>query len=204
MRVAFLLSILGVSLLAIAGVTGLRGGQARAQTTTAIEVGNYYFCDQSFGGGVCEKAVIAGDTVKWGVQAGSHTVTQCNDTFTACPPAGGFDSGFLNAGQAFSHTFNTPGAFAYRCNVHPSQMRGRITVASAPATPSATPAASPTATALPTPPLTPPASPAAAPKTGGSPPDAGGGLPWSVLLALAGGLLALGAGGLIPVLLRRR
>ena len=203
MRVAFLLSILGVSLLAIAGVTGLRGGQARAQTTTAIEVGNYYFCDQSFGGGVCEKAVIAGDTVKWEFMAGPHTVTQCNETFATCPPAGGFDSGFLNTGQVFSHTFNTPGAFAYRCNVHPSQMRGRITVAPAPATPSATPAASPTATALPTPPLTPPASPAAAPKAGG-PPEAGGSLPWSGLLALAGGLLALGAGGLIPVLLRRR
>jgi len=202
MRLALLLSILGILLLAVAGITGLNGGQARAQTTTTIEVASYYFCDQSFGGSVCEKTVTAGDTVKWEFTAGPHTVTQCNDTFTACPPAGGFDSGTHSAGQEFSHTFNTPGTFAYHCDFHPGEMRGRITVLAAQATPTATPAVSPTASGAPTP--TPAASPAAAPKTGGPPQGATDGLPWSAVLALGGGLLLLGSGGLIPVLLRRR
>ncbi len=202
MRVAFLLSILGVLLLAIAGVTGLDGGQARAQTTTTIEVASYYFCDQSFGGSVCEKTINAGDTAKWEFTAGSHTVTECNDTFTACPPAGGFDSGTHGAGQEFSHTFNTAGTFAYHCTFHPGEMRGRITVLAAQATPTATPAVSPTPSGAATP--TPVASPAAAPKTGGSPQGATHSPPWSAVLALGGGLLLLGSGGLISLLLRRR
>lgn len=39
-----------------------------------------------------------------------------------------FDSGVLQAGVSFSHTFTTPGTFAYTCSLHPEIMRGTIRV----------------------------------------------------------------------------
>lgn len=38
-----------------------------------------------------------------------------------------FDSGFLNAGKSFSHTFDSTGTFNYFCTIHPF-MNGKITV----------------------------------------------------------------------------
>ncbi len=46
-------------------------------------------------------------------------------TFTA--EDGTFDSGSLQQGDTFEFTFDTPGEFAYVCNIHPS-MKGTITV----------------------------------------------------------------------------
>lgn len=40
---------------------------------------------------------------------------------------GAFDSGVLGDGQSYSHTFATPGTYAYRCDAHPS-MVGTIVV----------------------------------------------------------------------------
>lgn len=185
MRGALLLSTLGISLLAIAGFATLEAGQARAQATVAVGVDNYYFCEQSFDGGVCEKTISAGDTVKWEFAAGPHTVTQCIDAFTVCPSAGGFDSGRMNQGQDFSRTFNTPGAYAYRCNVHPDEMRGRITVL-APATPTPSPLATPAVTPVPT---AASPTPRTVARAGGAP---GGDdvVPWAALVtALGAGLL---------------
>jgi plastocyanin len=47
-----------------------------------------------------------------------HTVT-AND--------GSFNSGNLDAGQSWSHTFTTPGTYAYYCAYHP-WMKGTIIV----------------------------------------------------------------------------
>ncbi len=56
--------------------------------------------------------IHAGDTVVWSSTGPSaHTVTA---------DAGGFDSGSLNAGQSFSHTFPSAGTFAYHCQFHQS------------------------------------------------------------------------------------
>jgi plastocyanin len=49
----------------------------------------------------------------------AHTVTA--DTGSA------FDSGNLNPGKTFSHTFDTAGTFAYHCTYH-SNMHGTVTV----------------------------------------------------------------------------
>src|SRR3990172_517710 len=106
-------------------------------------------------------------TVTWNNVSGFHTFTECDDTFSTCPPAGGFDSGNLLTGNSFSHTFDSPGAFEYLCSFHPTDMRGRITVQAAPtATPTPVPTAAPSGTAAPTSPGASPA-PGSLPRAGG-------------------------------------
>jgi hypothetical protein len=133
----------GASLTCVRTLTITVGGVPQAAVTDCTEtlpaptpklvnisVGDFYFCDPSFSGSVCETNISVGNTVTWQwVGAATHTVTECDDTFTTCPPAGGFDSGTLGNGATFSHTFNAAGSFEYRCNIHTTQMRGRINVA---------------------------------------------------------------------------
>lgn len=62
--------------------------------------------------------VLVGDTVTWtnhGTQA--HTVTA----------AEAFDSGVINSGESWSHTFTTPGTVEYLCTLHP-WMKGTVVV----------------------------------------------------------------------------
>jgi plastocyanin len=65
--------------------------------------------------------VPVGTTVLWTNNGNApHTVTS-----TSSPKA--FDSGTLNSGDTFQHTFTTAGQFPYRCNIHPS-MTGMVIV----------------------------------------------------------------------------
>ncbi len=204
MRPVWILATTILSLLALAAVALSSAGGAAADQTQ-IEVGSFYFCDASFTSGVCEKTVNAGDTVLWKVASGTHTVAECDSGFTTCPPSGGFDSGTLSGGSQFPHTFASPGVFYYRCNIHPDQMRGRVTVAAV-ATPTPTSAATstPVASLASTPTAAAPATPAKAPSAGGPPSDASG-VPWDVLLAAAGALLLVGSAGLaLPAARRSR
>ena len=158
-----------------------------AAATTSIDVGDFYFCAASFENGVCDSAVTAGDTVTWQVSNGFHTVTECDATFTTCPPSGGFDSGALSSGGSYSRTFGSPGTFEYECVFHPAQMRGRVLVQAA--TPSASP--SPAASATPggqsaTPTSAAGVSPGAVPASGGGAGE--NGAPWWLL---AGVLVSL-------------
>ena len=90
--------------------------------------------------------VAAGGTVTWLNDDGSkHTVTADNATF---------DSGTLNAGATFAHTFTTAGSFTYICDFH-SDMRGTVLV------PTATGTVPPPAAPAPVTPPPPPAPPAA-------------------------------------------
>lgn len=107
--------------------------------------------------------VAVGATVTWLNNDGAkHTVTADNASF---------DSGTLNAGLSFVHTFTTAGTFAYGCDFH-GNMRGTITVVAAGTTPP--PATQPPATQPPAtqPPATqPPATqpPATTPPAPGAP-----------------------------------
>lgn len=188
--------LLSLTALTVLSIAAFMSGRSPTQAgTVSIEVGNLYFCDVSHQQGVCETTVTAGDTVTWTTVAGFHTVTECDDSFTTCPPTGGFDSGNLPSGNSFSHTFASPGVYAYHCSFHPSDMRGRIIVQAAPtptptpvptAAPSGSTAASPTATA----------APAAVPKTGGTPANGGGMNAGALALVVLGGVLvAAGATG---------
>lgn len=73
--------------------------------------------------------IAHGTTVTWmNGDALNHTVTN------AMGSADTYDSGFIAGGGSFSHTFASPGTFAYYCGVHgadgnpPTGMHGTVTV----------------------------------------------------------------------------
>ncbi|PYK29089.1 MAG: hypothetical protein DME59_00445, partial [Verrucomicrobia bacterium] len=88
-----------------------------------------------------------GDTVRW------TWSSDFNSTTSGIPgmPNGIWDSGILNTGATFSHTFNSTGNFPYYCTVHGGccGMVGMVSVVSA--TPSPTPSSTPSPTPMPTP-----------------------------------------------------
>jgi plastocyanin len=70
--------------------------------------------------------VKAGTTVTFvNTDGTTHTVTSVKQG--TATPDGTFDSGMIEAGKTFTHTFNTPGTYYYACMIH-SQMRGTINV----------------------------------------------------------------------------
>lgn len=172
--------------------------RSASAATVSVEGGNDYFCSSAFDGGVCETNVTAGDTVTWTMAGGVHTVTLCGQDFSVCPAPGGWDSGILTQGDTYSQTFASPGTYAYRCELHPTDMRGKI-VAAAVVTPSPSPTPIVTAEATNAPPAASATStPVALPRTGGVQ-DGGGD---STLYASLG--LALLAGAVLAFTLGRR
>lgn len=169
--------------------------RSASAATVAIEGGNNYFCSSAFDGGVCETNVAAGDTVTWTIVGGTHTITQCSEDFSACPPTGGWDSGIISKDDTFSQMFASPGTHAYRCELHPSEMRGKVVVAAL--TPSPTPTLTSEPTSAPVSGST-TATPAALPQTGGNP---GGGAGVKLYVSLG---LALLAGALLAFTFARR
>jgi plastocyanin len=64
--------------------------------------------------------VHVGDTVTWTNNGGvSHTTTAKGAVW---------DSGTLTPGMSFSFTFTATGKFMYRCQIHPTLMKGIIKV----------------------------------------------------------------------------
>ena len=102
-----------------------------ANSTVAVPVGDAWFCDETFGGGVCDTVIAVGDTVSWnfGDAVLPHTTTACGascDAPTATPLWG---SGVVaGGGGPFEFTFTEPGTYLYYCEVHPFSQRGRIIV----------------------------------------------------------------------------
>ena len=94
-----------------------------------------------------------GDTVRWTWAASVHSST----SGVPGAPDGIWDSGILNQGATFSHTFNSTGTFPYYCTPHGGccGMVGTVIVASASPTPAPTPTPSPSSTPIPTPTPTP-------------------------------------------------
>ena len=164
---------------------------AAAQETTTIAVGNFWFCDSSFQNGVCETTINAGDTVAWdfsGVTV-THTTTECGDSCDAPGDSPLWNSGTVSDGSTFQFTFSEPGTYSYRCNIHPSPMRGQITVLAAQEELAATPDASP-------PPDDSSPSPAvvAPPVTGQGMQSEAGALPWTAVALAASGVALAGLG----------
>jgi plastocyanin len=108
-------------------------GSAGAQGAVTIAVGDNWFCDSSFQGGTCETEVGLGDTVTWDFAGASlpHTTTACGDDCDNPTSSPRWDSGVISDGSTFQVTFDQPGTYLYRCNVHPTQMRGQIVVQAA-------------------------------------------------------------------------
>ena len=191
MRFAAAPAAAGLSLIVLAAVTLPAGHEALAQpATTTIQVGDYYFCDPSHEGGVCETTVDAGDTVEWQFAGNQpHTTTECSDGHDTCSAPHLWDSPLMDSGS-FSFTFDAPGTYLYRCQAHPIEMRGQVTVLAA-GEPSPSPQASPQASPLAVTPE-PAGQPSAVPSGGGAPPPEGGRTPlWPAVAA--GGLLIASA-----------
>lgn len=94
-----------------------------------------------------------GDTVQWVWSASGHSST----SGTPGSPSGFWDSGVLNQGETFSHTFNMVGSFPYYCTPHGKccEMVGTVTVAvGTTPTPNPTPAVTPSPVASATPAVT--------------------------------------------------
>jgi plastocyanin len=66
-------------------------------------------------------AVKTGTTLTWANDDDglAHTVTAVD---------GSFNSGRMGSGATFSHTFDTPGTYAYQCTLHPQSMQGSVVV----------------------------------------------------------------------------
>jgi plastocyanin len=70
-----------------------------------------------------------GQTVVWRNDDDEpHTATSGSCPGGVCAPMPGWDSGILNPGQSFSHTFTAAGTFPYYCQIHGAMMQGTINV----------------------------------------------------------------------------
>lgn len=63
--------------------------------------------------------ISKGTKVRWVDREGTHSSTS---------NTGLWDSGILSQGESFGRVFRKAGTFKYHCSVHPSIMRGVITV----------------------------------------------------------------------------
>ncbi len=72
--------------------------------------------------------LTAGMTIRWtNHDTVAHTVTSGASDGLAGTPDGRFDSGFMEPGATFMHTFEEAGVFPYYCIPHP-WMRGTLVV----------------------------------------------------------------------------
>ena len=105
---------------------------AQPPQAVTIAVGDRWFCDSSFQNGVCETVIDAGDTVVWDFSDASlpHTTTECGLSCDEPTDTPFWDSPVIADGSTFEvqFPFDQAGTYLYRCEVHPSQMRGRIIV----------------------------------------------------------------------------
>lgn len=124
-------------LLAVAAALMIGSSAPRAEAaTTMIPVGDNWFCNSSFQFGVvCPTTISVGDTVDWDFNGAifAHTTTDCGATDCDTGPFGTvWDSGTVfPGGGPFQFTFTEAGVYPYYCSIHPSDMRGEITVVAA-------------------------------------------------------------------------
>ena len=73
-------------------------------------------------------SVAAGTTVTWiNEDSVFHTITSGSSNGTTATPDGNFDSGEVQTGEIYAHTFDSIGTFDYYCIPHP-WMVGQIQV----------------------------------------------------------------------------
>ena len=87
-----------------------------------VTVGNNFFNPANV-------EIDAGQTVTWTNSQGLHTVTSNPGPANCNPPSSeNFASPNLNVGDTFQHTFNTPGTYAYYCEIHVCSMEVTVMV----------------------------------------------------------------------------
>src|SRR5215212_5230559 len=120
-----------MALLALFTLVPLAGAAPRAAETKTVSIKDFAFDPKTI-------SVNLGDTITWTNDGPSPHTVSADD--------GSFDSGNLDKGATFSHTFDKAGTVAYFCKYHGSKggtgMAASITVAEVPAAaPTAAPAA---------------------------------------------------------------
>jgi len=110
-----------------------------ATVTVKVANGGFFFTPSSV-------TIHTGDSVLWTWSSSGHSSTSGSPG----TPSGLWDSGILNQGATFMHTFNAAGSFSYYCTPHGAccGMVGTVIVSNS------TPTPSPTATPAPTPAVT--------------------------------------------------
>jgi plastocyanin len=102
-----------VVLVAVMGLTvGSLAVSGEAAPTADVSIVDFAFSPRRL-------AVTAGDSVTWTNNGRSPHTTSSRV----------WDSGILSPGDTFTRTFDSPGRFRYRCNLHP-EMKGVILVRS--------------------------------------------------------------------------
>src|SRR5215212_6699812 len=127
-----------VALVALFSLVPLAGAAPRTAETKTVTIKDFAFDPKTI-------SVNVGDTITWTNEGPSPHTVSADDA--------SFDSGNLDKGATFSHTFDKAGTFAYYCKYHGSKggagMAASIAVAeAAAAAPTAAPAA-PAAAAAP-------------------------------------------------------
>lgn len=191
MRILARMVAMPVILVALGSLALLaQSDSAQGQQQTTIAAGNYWFCDASHSGNVCETTITEGDTVVWDFSAAMATHTSTGSSW---------DSGNRNSGT-FSFTFNDAGSYDYHCNVHPTQMMGRIIVQAAAPEPTATSPSSggrtPVAAATPTARTSGGVPTVVLPTTGQGPSSGASGSWWLLGVIAAAGFALSGLGAL--------
>src|SRR3954451_13003377 len=106
--------IASTALVVLAGVSSA----AAAADSQAIAIDNFAFTPS-------EVTVSAGSSLVW--------TNNQNVRHTSTADGGAWDSGVLTSGTSFQFTFDTPGDFAYHCDIHPEMLGVVHVVAAAPA-----------------------------------------------------------------------
>ena len=111
---------------------GFLQGAQQVHAETTIPVGDLWFCNSSFQNGVCETVINQGETVTWNYASGIsvHNSRECgaNCSSPSGSPVWQLPAAPAAAPWTESFTFNTPGTYLYRCDLHTVAMRGRIVV----------------------------------------------------------------------------
>ncbi|HEX2141728.1 MAG TPA: cupredoxin family copper-binding protein [Candidatus Limnocylindria bacterium] len=155
--------------LVLGASAGIATPTAQAATEHRIDISGFAFNPSTL-------TIQVGDTVTW---------TNADDApHTATADGGAFDSGNLDTGASFSHTFTQAGTFSYECEYH-SEMEATIVVVPAASQAPAAAATSPSAAAAAT-----AAATAGQPDTAVPAPPPGGMRPAIVVMGL--GLLLMG------------
>jgi plastocyanin len=113
--------LLGLLALGAAALSPMSASPARGATEHVVEISGLAFSPTTL-------TITAGDTVTW--------TNADSSPHTASADGGAFDSGNLDQGQSYSHTFTQPGTYSYRCDYH-SEMRATIVVEAAAQQPAA-------------------------------------------------------------------
>ncbi len=107
--------------------------QAAEAADTGVDVGDVWFCESGFQGSSCDTFIEAGDTVTWNwVGFVPHNVVECGDNWNKGFSCTGADwTSAIQTSGSYNRQFDTPGVTYYLCTIHPTTMKGTVTVASA-------------------------------------------------------------------------